>query len=153
MGEVFGTAYIETGRDKLKALMDALITSMATDDPKISYAYDGHHTADIRLPGVTVDFESADWDDSYPSRPTIALYWAMTFSLRVHAAYVGGIMDGVKTSRLLNSLCNKLCSNRDLDDGYHISQVGGVASRETFGHTLGGTVVVIVNKFVEHTQE
>jgi len=153
MGEVYGTAFIETGRDKLKVLLDALITSMAADDPKISYAYDGHDTADIQLNGATVDFEAATWDGNYPNRPTIGLLWELNYSIRVHVAYIGGIMDGVMVSRLLNSVANKMFDNRDLGSGYRITAITSMIPDEPFNHTLGGSLSLTISKFVEHIQE
>lgn len=157
MAEVYGTtAFVEDGRDKIKALLDTLVTAMATGyDPTLSYVYDGHHTADIRLNAATVDFVDAEWSEEGvdAANRAVGILWSLTYSVRVHVAYVGGIQDDVKTGRLLNSVANKLLANRSLDDGYGIDEVSNFVVGEEFPHTKGGYLAVVVHKYVEHTQE
>lgn len=154
MATIYGTAFIETGRDKLYALMNTLKTSMATGyDPTFSYVYNKHNVAALSLPAVTVDFEDATPENQIASDYNIKNM--MTFSIRVHTAYGGGIANGEKNARLLNSIVNKVKANIDLDDGYRVEEVTDYRANEYFGEsdTLGGSLMVAVSKFVEYTQE
>ena len=154
MAEVYGTAFLETGRDKLYALMDALKTSMATGyDPTFSYLYAKHNVANLVLNAVTIDFEDATPENQIASDYHIKNI--MTFSIRVHTAYGGGIADGEKNARLLNSIINKVKANINLDDGYRVEVVTDYKANEYFeeSDTIGGSVMVAVSKFVEYTQE
>jgi hypothetical protein len=55
--EVYDESNIETARDKLVTILNALKTTMASGyDPTFSYVYDGHNIGDLDLNAVTVDF-------------------------------------------------------------------------------------------------
>ncbi len=156
MAEVFGTAFIENGNDKIKTLMDELITTMATGyEPAISYAYQSHNRAYILLNAVTIDFEGADNLPLGSGDNANLNGFILTYSIRVHTAYNGGIMDGQKNSRLLNSVINKMKVNFDLSDGYKFWGMHELNPRQTFDEspTLGGQVMIDIFASVRYTQE
>ena len=155
MAEVCGTAWIETARDKVVALMDALMATMATGyDPTFSYVYEKHGTADIRLNAVSVGIASQPEDRPLWSGQHTS-FWFIEFSIRVHTAYAGDniLIDDQKNSRLLNSVIEKLQANRNLEDNYRIHEITGANPALEFGLTTGGEVTFIVTVPIEYTQE
>jgi hypothetical protein len=155
MAEVYGEAWIETARDKLYNLLNALKTTMASGyDPTFSYLYDRHHVAKLLLNAVTIDLESVDETDQQWTSSTVTRY-LLTFSIRVHTAYSDGYNDGQKQARLLGSIVNKLKANYDLGDSYHLVGIGDMSVNESFSETdtLGGQVSVTISVNIQHTQE
>lgn len=155
MSTVYGTtAFLETAQSKLVALMDALVTDMASIDPKIAHVYQRHATADLRLNAVSV--ELAGESTSTPLAPT-ASFAMLPFSFRVHTAYDGGEADAVKIMRLLNSIANKLLENIDLGDNYLIStsenENVAIAGLQEFedSMTIGGEINIKVQVPVDYT--
>jgi len=130
MGEITGTDIFEAARDKLTALVTALISTQsgAGTDPAVGYIYDTGKTS----------------------------LWEMIFTVRVHTAYLpNGIRDDQKVARLLNSLVNKFQTNIDLGNNFRIDTVGDVLIGEEFDEsaTYGGQLSVMVNLPVVQTQE
>lgn len=156
--EVWGSeATYELARDKLKALLDALIPAMATDSivPALNYAYDNHIIANLQLNAVTI--EMADLDTQYmgvgaPSG--VNLKYIIPFEIHVHTAYENGRMDTVKNMRLLNSITNYLNVNRNLEDGYRINLMSNLNNQQEFddSRTRGGSMEVIIYVYINHTQ-
>lgn len=156
MAEVYGTSFIETASDKLITELTALKSTMASGySPTFSYLYQKHDTANLQLNAVSVDLESieADYEGGIPNGPRVR--YMMTFSVRVHTAYSGGVMDGQTNHRLLNSVANKLMGNLDLASGYRIMGITEIVNREAFDDsaTLGGHLNVVVMYVVSHSQE
>jgi len=156
MATTVGEAWIGTAHSKIKALMDALITSMGTasTDPALSYAYDRHDTAKLQLNGVTVDVDGVVTGERGMTSTSV---WhpVVQISVRVHTAYENGITDGQKISRLLNSVANKITTNLDLGNGYRVEDVPQITNRSTFEEsaTIGGEIIVGVGAHIELTQE
>lgn len=156
MAEVYGTSWLETARDKLKALLDELNTSMASGyDPTFSYVYEYHNVAYLQLNAVTVGLADAQSETAGMGASGDAVQYEMYFSVRVHTAYDGGTMDEQKNARLLNSITNKLKANRVLGSDYFVRDVGDERSAETFSEsaTLGGELTVKIEKNIIHDQE
>ena len=159
MAEVYGSPYFETARDKLKALMDALVVTMATGyDPALSYAYDYHNVADMGLNAVTIGAEASairDQREETVSSVGPSVVYDMQFSIRVHTDHVDGTRDRIKVSRLLNSVNNKLLLNTDLGDGYCIKFTTDLLFNEEFDEsdTYGGQLSVVLDLFATNTQE
>ena len=155
MAEVYGTAWIETARDKIKALLDALITDMSSGyDPKISYVYEGHDTAKIQFNALTLEFEEMPREErvGWTSTGSLIVY-PLLFSVRVHTAEVGDMEDAVKISRLLNSVINKLQPNANLGDNYRIQSVYELSGAQEFAEssTIGGELKIEIHIHVTHT--
>ena len=163
MPEVFGTDFIETARDKLVTLITALKTTMATGyTPTFTYIYERHDVAKLQLNAVSIGLDSADADDVATGASGNRVYYIMLFTIRVHTDYIGGIRDGQKNERLINSLINKLLNNRKMgaSDGYRIgginsTPVSDISPNEEFSDsaTYGGQFTVTVTKDITHTQE
>jgi len=156
MAEIYGTAFIETGNDKIKTLIDALITSMAEGyDPAIAYAYQSHNRAYILLNAVTIDFENAEQMLECAGSVSAATEYLLTYSIRVHTDYNGGVMDGQKNARLLNSIMNKFKANFYLGDDYKFWGFHEMEPRMTFDEspTVGGQVMITLKTGVRYTQE
>lgn len=156
MTEIYGTAYVETAKDKLKALMDALVTSMASGyDPAISYAYETHNVADLDLNAVTIGFGGCDPTPQANGGSGQTSLYLMNFTVRVHTAYDGSYFDRDKTARLLNSVTNKIQANLDLGDGYRVDGITNMMVGETFEESasIGGELTVTVWMPVLHSQE
>jgi hypothetical protein len=161
MAEVYGTPWLEDARDRVVALMTALKTTMASGyDPTFSYVYESHSVADIRLNSVSVGIASQPEDLPLWSGQHTSFYH-IEFSLRVHTAYAGDniLIDDQKNARLLNSVIEKLQTNRALEieelptANYRMHEITGVTVAETFGLTTGGEVTFIVTIPVEYSQE
>jgi len=156
MAEVYLTSWLETARDKLKALLDALKTTMASGyDPTFGYVYEYHNVANLQLNAVTIGLDTVEAETEGMSSSGDVVQYLMAFTLRVHTAYQGGIMDDQKNARLLNSIANKLKANRSLGDDYFIRDVGEIRSSEEFAEsaTVGGQLSVIIEKNHIHDQE
>jgi hypothetical protein len=156
MPEVYGEAWIETARDELVTLLNALRTTMATGyDPTFSYVHARHTVAKLLLNAVTIDLGSHEEGDiSWAT--DVANRYMMTFTVRVHTAYADEASDGQKQARLINSIINKLKDNYGLvGDAYHIEEITDISVNETFAEsdTVGGSLSVVVSVNVEHTQE
>lgn len=155
MTEVFGEAFLETARDKLVALMNALKTTMASGyDPTFSYVYERHNVAKLQLNAVSVGGGDSVEDEPMWSGQHTA-FWYVEFTIRVHTAYADdnvGI-DDRENARLLNSILNKLQVNLDLSDGYRIREITSLKITEEFGMTTGGELTCVVSVPIEYTQE
>ncbi len=156
MDEVYGVTFIETGKDKLIAILTALISTMSTGyDPTISYVYEKHQTAKLLLNAVTIDMNASE--DSDPNWSTdIHRRYFTEYTVRVHTGYTpDGITDGQKISRLINSLVNKFGDNLTLGDGYRIEDIINFENQQEYSEsaTFGGGFSVVVSIDVTHTQE
>lgn len=152
MAEVYGQPWLETARDKVIALMDALVVSMASGyDPKLSYVYDRHNTAALRVNSVSVNLDSVDGDHLGVNRYD----YLIAMSLRVHTDYEGGVVDGLAIARLMNSVINKLHNNYDLGDGYKMQGVTEILNNQIFtdSATIGGEIKAQILISIQHTQE
>lgn len=155
MTEVYGTAFIETARDYLVALLEALKTSMAAYSPTFSYVYEKHNQADLRLNAVSVGLAQADSSPFGAGGGGVANEYAMVFAVRVHTAYSDGFSDNQAVERLLNSLVNKFQANYRLGDNYRISAIGDLTTGDSFEEsaTKGGKMLVTVTTAAATTQE
>lgn len=155
MAETYGEGWIETARDKLYDLLNALKTTMASGyDPTFTYLYRRHTVADLRLNAVTIDL--AEGTPSGESWETdVANRYLLNFSIRVHTDYDDGYSDGEKQARLVNSIVNKLKANYNLGGSYLLNNISDLSVNQTFSesHTFGGQVVAIVEVNIAHTQE
>ena len=158
MGEIYGTDVFEKAKDKLLALMTALITDMASVDPKISAAYDYPNIVAPTFNAVSVHLFAASTLDSRDlssssSGPTVL--YEMTFAVRVHIAHMDGAYDSDKIARLMNSVNNKLNQNKDLGDSFRMKYTDSFKFNEKFDEsdTIGGEFMAIVHGHATHTQE
>jgi hypothetical protein len=156
MAEIYGSeTHFETGRDKLKALLDALVTAMVSGyDPMLSYAYDGHGTIPILLNGVSVDLDSATRLDDPGERRGIIFQYMMHYTIRVHTNYNNRYNDRIKNARLLQSVDNYISANVNLGDNYRIHDIDDYKTKEEFPEsgTVGGELTVVVWAAIEHIQ-
>ena len=156
MAEIYGQTWSETARDLLVALMRELKDTLASGyDPTFSYVYERHNEV-MSLPAVSIDIADAV-DSIYEARSVtnaIVAYY-IPFSVRVHIDYADGVQDGQKTTRLLNSVVNKLEGNRTLQASYYVDEVKAMRALAEFSEsdTLGGEVTVIVQILINHSQE
>jgi len=155
MVEVFSEAWIETARDKLYALLNALKSTMSSGyDPTFSYLHERHTVAKLLLNAVTIDLDGVIETDAAWKTDVVTRY-LLTFSIRVHTAYGDEFSDGQKQARLLGSISNKLKVNYDLGDSYHLENIGTITVNQSFAETdtFGGEISVIVSVNITHTQE
>ena len=160
MAETFGESYIETARDKIVALLTALQTTMATSyDPTFDAVHEKHTVARLLYgtitTAVTVDLESFDQTDAEQESTALHTGFMIDFSIRVHTDYSDKYSDGQKQARLLNSITNKLKTNYNLGDNYHLYGVSEAIVNKTFDQTdtVGGEITATVFVVIEHTQE
>jgi len=156
MAEIYDNTFVETARDKIVALLNALKTTMASGyDPTFSYVYDGHVVANLQLNAVSVDLDSLEASDEESYQGDPGCLWIAAFSVRVHTDYADGHSDGVKQARLLMSITNKFRKNRDLGDNYRLQDIGASIVNQEFSQsaTLGGECTVEVAGMVQYTQE
>jgi len=158
MGEIYGTDIFESCKDKLKALMTALISDMSGDDPKISAAYDYPNIVNPTFNAVSIHLVSVDTGDSTGQGQVplgIDVLYEMTFAVRVHISHGNGNYNSDKVARLLNSVNNKLHKNKNLGDGFRMKYTSDFNIDEEFeiSDTRGGEFMCICHKFVRHTQE
>jgi hypothetical protein len=156
MSETYGTGWVETARDKVRALLAALPVDMAGTDPTIGYIYDGHVTANLQLNAVSISLESYALESqaAVPGAGPVPRH-DISFTVRVHTGYLDDPLDDIAVQRLLNSVQNKLLANQDLGDNYYImdTTVGEVTGRFEDSGTVGGELTVNVWTYVTHTQE
>ena len=150
MAEIYGEAFTETAKDALTTLLTALITDMASDDPAIEYVYDRHDKAVLLLNSATIELEEIAVEPKFTNHNE---YYTMTFSIRTHTAYLGGVRDANKNRRLLNSIINKLQANVTLTPEYRIELIHSVSPLEDYYFTVGGSMFVDVTVTITHTQE
>jgi hypothetical protein len=126
---------------------------MASDSPKISYAYKGHNTVPVLLNGVTVDFDGVNPILTGKATGDVIDYHILV-SVRIHTDYAGGYCDGEKVARLLNSVDNYLNTHRDLGEAYRIWEIKDYRSFIDFTEsgTIGGEMKVDVQYILEHEQ-
>ena len=155
MADVQGTQFADDARDKLVVLMDALIVSAASDDPKLGFSYDRHRVAKLQLNAVSVDLQSADTESVFVDDDGPRPEWQLTFSFRVHTGYEGDIVDGRTTTRLMEGVANKLQANQDMENNYRMVQIVSMENHLTFTEsaTVGGEVTALITIDVCYTQE
>ncbi|MFA5376498.1 MAG: hypothetical protein WC455_12200 [Dehalococcoidia bacterium] len=153
---IYGTpSPIDTARSKVKTLIDALKTTMASGyDPTFSYTYTQHRIANLRLNAVTIEADDADAVPSGSAVSQSLNLWIVTVSIRVHTAYRYGHNDWLKNVRLLTSISNYINEHRNLGDEYRVLSTGAFISRASFDDsaTLGGEMRILVQVPVEYTQ-
>ena len=155
MATTYGTNHIGTAHAAIDTLMDALVTTMASGyDPAISYVYGKHATAKLQLNAVSIQLDTDPMVDFGVSTGTLVDH-QIVFSIRVHTAYAGGIHDGTKNRRLLNSVINKLKANEELGSSYWIANIEIVSVDSEFedSATIGGELMVTVTYMATYTQE
>lgn len=157
MPNVYGDDFMEGGRNVLVAQMTALMASMSTagTDPTFSYIYNTHNVAKLELNAVSIAGVDSTIDDSEMWSSQLQIHWLMEFTIRVHTNYTGdniGI-DDLANSRLLNSIINKLQSNKDLGDCFRMESVSDINIAEEFGLTTGGELTVVISTTVDYPQE
>lgn len=158
MAEIFGTDIFEAAKDKLLALMTALITNMSSDNPAIGYAYDYHNIVDISFNAVSIQLESASQlDDSTQTVAAtgVGAIYDLDFSIRIHIDHIDGKYDSIKVARLMNSVSNKLHKNKDLGGGFRTQYTADYKFNEEFdlSDTIGGEFLVVIRNFANHAQE
>ena len=155
MAEIFGQAWTETAKDKVKVLLDALLATMAAGyDPTFSYTYDRHNVADLDLNAVTVS--ALDFETEPIGAGTNPLTNHMIrLSIRVHTAYNGGVEKSDTNIKLLNSIANKLLNNENLLNNYRVEQILDVEATKEFEESgsLGGELIAIISFIETHIQE
>ncbi len=154
MAEVYGTAWTETAKDKVKVHLDALLTSMTGDTPTFSYTYDRHNVADIDLNAVTVSAIGFESEQIGVSAGSMVRY-TIELLIRVHTAYAGGRPAPDDNIKLLNSIANKLHDNESLADNYRVVGMTDTEANEEFEEsgTLGGSMTAEISFITTHTQE
>lgn len=152
--DVIGDGFIDTGLTKLKALMDALITSMASKTPKLSYAYDQHSTANLLLNAVSIGFDSIEQNwQGLQSAPWTN--YIINYQLRIHTAYTGDLHNERLTAILINGVINKLMANLNLGDNFRVKGIAGAGVNTEFTETetVGGFVNAQVSYEIDYTQD
>lgn len=158
MAEIYGTDVFEAGKDKIKGLLDALITNMASDDPKISAAYDYPNIINPTFNAVSVHLIGANQLDSQSYSVSASgddVLYEMSFAIRIHIDHVKGQFDSDKIARLVNSVNNKLHKNKNLGDRFRVINTADFKFDEEFelSDTIGGEFTCVVWKFASHSQE
>ena len=158
MAEIFGTDIFESGKDKLLALMTTLITDMASDDPKISAAYDYQNITNPTFNAVSLNLDQATTlDSSAYSQTSLGndVLYELFFEIRIHIDHANGSYDYDKTARLMNSVNNKLHKNKNLGDNFRVKYTADFRFNQEFeeSDTIGGAFLVVIHKFASHTQE
>ncbi len=145
MADMYGEQIADAAHDAIVTLMNTLVTSMSSDDPRPSYVYERHDVAGVQLNALSVGLDGSAINPTGVAGgpwPTLDLH----FSIRVHTAYGSDPVDDRKTSRLCQSVFNKMYANLwSLGDGYHVADVS-MTIGETFdaSYTGGGVVEVRV---------
>ncbi len=161
MALVYGDNQIfEDTRSAIKTLMDSLRTAMASDSPKLEGVYDGHLQVKMSLPSVSIDFDGFQAVGNQSGRSAgvgsaITETYIVRISLRVHTAYDIDSIDGVKLSRLMNSVNNYIMTHRKLFiTGFSRLEIlsGEVNKRFNESLTLGGEVKLGIIITVFHQQ-
>jgi len=155
MAEIYGTTWTETAKDKVKALIDALKTTMATGySPTFSYTYDRHNVADLDLNAITISAASFD-TESIGITTGVLVRHNIQLSIRAHTAYMGGRHRPDDNIKLLNSVANKLHDNENLGDNYRVEGMSDIEADTEFEEsgTLGGELIVEISFITTHIQE
>jgi hypothetical protein len=157
MAEVYNEAWIETARDKLYALLNALKSTMSSGyNPTFSYLHERHAVAKLLLNAATIDLDDVSQSDAqWQAASSTDTRYLLSFSIRVHTAYGDEFSDGQKQARLLGSITNKLKANYDLGDNYRLEDIGPISVNQSYGETdtYGGEVIAIISVVIAHTQE
>jgi len=155
MAEVYGNATLEDVRDKLVSKLNDMVTAMASGyDPTISYVYDHHNTAYMQFNAVSVGLDGAEPNNQAFGSAGVTVQYECQFTVRVHTAYQGGLVDEVKNARIINSVVNYMTTYKNLAGGYWLQDVNDVTANQEFAEsfTLGGQCTVLVTMPVTHTQ-
>lgn len=156
-----GQATFETGRDAIVSLIDELKQSMlgAGDyNPAISFVYERHNVADLRLNAVSVSLASMESVVPNTSLPNTQSIFSMilNYSVRVHTAYDDGVRDDQKAQRLIDSIINKLATNKHaLPSGFYLNQFTSADLGQRFEEsgTIGGELIVTLQSNFCYTLE
>jgi hypothetical protein len=115
---------VETAHDKIVTLIDNELGSGAGSPVANVYSY--HGVANLVLDGITVEPAA-----NVPVEEDGAIYMneivdnhEVTFSIRVHTGYAGGVLDVDGTVTLMDDLVTALRTNLDLAGGYRIIGFG-----------------------------
>jgi len=155
MAEIYGTAWTETAKDKIKVLLDALLTTMASGyDPTFLNTYDRHNVADIDLNAITIDTVEFETEPVGVTTGVLVRH-VIRLSIRVHTAYAGGRSMPDDNLKLLTSIANKLHDNENLSDNYRIVGIVDTDVNAEFveSGTLGGELIVEISYITTHIQE
>lgn len=156
-GSVYGTDIFDATRVKIKALLNDLTTSMSgSTAPHFEEVIPQHNAVITDLNAVSVDL------DSYNNMPSgldegVRTRYNMSWSIRIHTAYMGGVVDSLTNTRLMDSVNSYLNTHKELDadSNWDIDIVNGGSNRTEFieSFTTGSELIVEITKTICHTQE
>lgn len=164
MPEVYSTggqATFEIGRDAIVTLLDELKQTMLAAgnyNPAISFVYDRHNVADLLLNAVSVSLASMESVVPSNSKPNTQSVFEMllNYSIRAHTAYDDGVRDDLKAQRILDSVINKLATNKHvLPSGFYLNQFTSAELGQRFEEsgTIGGELIVTLQSNFCYTLE
>jgi len=152
-----GSAWLETARDKLYARITDLKTELAAGDylPLYSYTYPRHAVPDLQLNAVTVGVLGVEQEAYSGSESGNGWTYQITFTVRIHTAYLDDTFDDQVLARLVNSIVNKIRARTNLVGGFWVKQVSDVdlAGIFTESESQGGEFAVQIETHVRHVQE
>ena len=146
---------VETAHAKLVALADAQVGTGLPSPLMTVYSY--HHVANLLLDGLTVEPES-----NTPVSADGAIYenevldnHEITFTLRIHTGYSGGVRDVTGTIELMDTLITALRQNLNLGDGYRLMNYTAPEYRQEFdeSRTTGAQLTITIHKVEQYVQE
>lgn len=139
---------VETAQSKVVALIDNELGSGAGSPVANVYSY--HGVANLVLDGITVEPVT-----NVPVDADAAIYMneivdnhEITFSVRVHTGYSGGVYDVDGTVSLMDDLVTVLRTNLDLSDGYRIIGFGVQSYNVGFdeSRSTGAELMITIHK-------
>ena len=123
--------------------------------PTLSYSYDRHTVADLRLPAISrqcARIQAGGEDDAYNGRMMQCM-----FTIRLHEAYGNDPVDGQYMGRLCNSVVNKIFLNFDVMQaaGATLVGIGDIRTSVSFteSDTVGAELEVTYMIEQQYTQE
>lgn len=139
---------VETAHSKMVALIDNELGSGAMSPVASVYSY--HGVADLALSGITVEPMTdvpVDTDGAIYMNEIVDNH-EVTFSVRVHTGYAGGVHDVDGTAALMDDLVTALRTNLNLSDGYRIVGFGVQSYGAEFdeSRSTGGELTITIHK-------
>ena len=157
MGTVYGSSSVlDTTRDYLNTQCTNLMVAMSgSTTPNFSAVYNKHNTVIKAFNAITIDLENYEAIPSGLDDGVITSYQTV-WSLRIHTDFIGGVTDGQKATRLMDSVKNYLSARKVIEQStsHRIDTVNGGNNNEEFAqsYTFGNEMFVTVTKIESHTQ-
>ena len=157
MADLYGTSFIDDRIDALETILLDLVSDMASDDPKPLAVYTRHNVANLTVPSISIGLESSESNAIGVDVTGDNVLHESLISIRIHVGYGDDNFDTRKTSRLIESVANKILANLRDQSSSDLWTTSALLTENNVrfdeSDSVGGQVMISILKDTSYTQE